>query len=57
MEKLTIKIIIFLVILFMFIYGNIWLFNHINGWLGILGIIITILIAIKIISKQLNKTK
>lgn len=53
MKKITIKIILF----FVSIYGNIWLFNHINGWLGILGIIITILITIKIISKQLNKTK
>ncbi|MBQ9646118.1 MAG: hypothetical protein IJV24_07160 [Prevotella sp.] len=30
------------------VYGGVWLFNHINAWLGIVAVIIVIYVTIKL---------
>ncbi len=49
MEKIAGIVLIALILGF----GSIWTFNHINAWIGILGILISIYITIKLS----NKTK
>lgn len=48
---------IYLVICLIALYGSLWLFNHINAWLGILSIIAIIAIIIKTISNKLITNK
>jgi uncharacterized membrane protein len=50
MKKWILKI----TLLLMGFYTGIWLFNHINAWIGIVCVLLMIYISIKIIIKQIK---
>jgi len=50
----TTLIIIFVLAAF---YGGFWLFNHVNAWIGIAIIFLTLYITVKQLIKYLNKDK
>jgi len=37
------------------IYASIWLFNHVNAWLGILSLLLTIMVTGNYIIKKIKK--
>ena len=53
MERKTIFVILALAAL----YGGLWLFNHVNAWIGIAAVIIVAYVVIKIILLTLQNKK
>jgi hypothetical protein len=49
------KILLWFVITLATIYSSIWVFNHVNAWLGFLIIIIYVYLFINFIKKHLTK--
>jgi hypothetical protein len=43
------KIIFYIILIFIGLYGSLWIFNHINAWVGIFSSIIVIILALNII--------
>lgn len=53
MERKT----IFVILAIAALYGGLWLFNHVNAWIGIVAVIIVAYVAIKIILLTLQNKK
>lgn len=51
------KGIAFVLITFAALYGGLWLFNHVNAWIGIAEIILVIYVLIKIILSTIKNKK
>jgi len=49
------KRILSLILVFVALYGGIWLFNHVNAWVGIIAIIFVIYVIIKLIVLTIKK--
>lgn len=48
---------IFVILALAALYGGLWLFNHVNAWIGIAAVIIVAYVAIKIILLTLQNKK
>ena len=51
------KIILYTIVAFIAFYGGVWLFNHVNPWIGIIAIIVVIYVIFKFIVLTLKKQK
>lgn len=57
MNQNPMKEIAFVLITFVALYGGLWLFNHVNAWIGIAEIILVIYVFIKIILSTIKNKK
>lgn len=49
------KIVLIIGLIAIMLFGSSLLFNHVYAWLGILGYIITFIVAMNIVIKEINK--
>lgn len=54
--KIYHQILLSVIILFVMMFAGIWLFNHVYAWLGVVVIILTIYVAVRIVIYFINQS-